>query len=80
MGNGIPIGIDQGLEDLREPAVAIGLYRGIVMPGMVKGRTTIPCPIAIALSEMAQQQDKIGDTHTIISIVIELNPILPCHT
>ena len=80
MGNGIPIGIDQGLEVLREPTVAIGLYCGIVMPGMGKGRTTTPCPIAIALSEMAQQQDKIGDTHTIISIVVELNPILPCDT
>ena len=80
MGNGIPIGIDQCLKVLREPAVAIDFYCGIVMPGMGKGRTTTPCPIAIALSEMAQQKDEIGDTHTIISIVIELNPILPCDT
>ena len=80
MENGIPIGIDQCLEVLREPAVTIGFYRGIVVPTMGKGRTTTPCPIAIALSKMAQQQDEISDTHTIISIMIELNPILTCDT
>ena len=76
MGNGIPIGIHQCTEVLREPAAAIGFYRGIVMPTMGKGRTAAPRRIAIALSEMAQQQDEISDTHTIISIVIELHPIL----